>query len=196
MQLYYQIALLGRRDLAHAPTPQQGFEMTLLRMLAFKPNLNNTRLTTPATSNTIAAEVTSKPAQAPQPEPISCTENSVEWRTLLPKLELSGMAYALAANCSLANMTENKVELSLSAKHQPMLNQKLKERIAESLSRYLKRSIQLDIAITSAEITTPIKLEQHEQEQQLTNAKQTLLQDPKIKRLIDMYDATMDVSLV
>lgn len=37
VQLYYQIALHGRRDLPFAPTPQSGAEMTLLRMLAFHP---------------------------------------------------------------------------------------------------------------------------------------------------------------
>jgi DNA polymerase-3 subunit gamma/tau len=37
-QLYYQIALAGRRDLAMAPEPRAGFEMTLLRMLAFRPD--------------------------------------------------------------------------------------------------------------------------------------------------------------
>jgi DNA polymerase-3 subunit gamma/tau len=37
VQLYYQIALGGRRDLAMAPDPRMGFEMTLLRMLAFRP---------------------------------------------------------------------------------------------------------------------------------------------------------------
>ncbi|WP_430462598.1 DNA polymerase III subunit gamma/tau [Thalassolituus sp. LLYu03] len=37
LQLYYQIALSGRSDLAHAPDPRQGFEMVLLRMLAFRP---------------------------------------------------------------------------------------------------------------------------------------------------------------
>ena len=37
LQLYYQIALNGRTDLALAPDPRQGFEMTLLRMLAFRP---------------------------------------------------------------------------------------------------------------------------------------------------------------
>src|SRR5580698_1281047 len=36
-QLYYQIALAGRRDLNMAPEPRIGFEMTLLRMLAFRP---------------------------------------------------------------------------------------------------------------------------------------------------------------
>ena len=37
VQLYYQIALLGHRDLAIAPDARAGFEMTLLRMLAFAP---------------------------------------------------------------------------------------------------------------------------------------------------------------
>ena len=38
LQLYYQIAITGRRDLSLAPTPRSGVEMTLLRMLAFKPD--------------------------------------------------------------------------------------------------------------------------------------------------------------
>jgi len=37
VQLFYQTALLGRRDLPLAPDPRSGFEMVLLRMLAFKP---------------------------------------------------------------------------------------------------------------------------------------------------------------
>ena len=37
VQLFYQTGLLGRRDLSLAPDPRSGFEMTLLRMLAFKP---------------------------------------------------------------------------------------------------------------------------------------------------------------
>ncbi|MGB8326837.1 MAG: DNA polymerase III subunit gamma/tau, partial [Steroidobacteraceae bacterium] len=37
VQLFYQTAILGRRDLALAPDPRTGFEMTLIRMLAFRP---------------------------------------------------------------------------------------------------------------------------------------------------------------
>ncbi len=36
-QLFYQIALNGKRDIALAPDPRSGFEMTLLRMVAFRP---------------------------------------------------------------------------------------------------------------------------------------------------------------
>ncbi len=37
VQLWYQMALGGRRDLGYAPSPRAGFEMSLLRMLAFRP---------------------------------------------------------------------------------------------------------------------------------------------------------------
>jgi len=37
VQLWYQMALHGRRDLPLAPSPRAGFEMSLLRMLAFRP---------------------------------------------------------------------------------------------------------------------------------------------------------------
>ncbi len=37
VQLYYQIALLGKRDLPLAPDARSGFEMVLLRMMAFRP---------------------------------------------------------------------------------------------------------------------------------------------------------------
>lgn len=38
IQLFYQIGLIGRRDLPLAPSPRIGFEMILLRMLAFYPD--------------------------------------------------------------------------------------------------------------------------------------------------------------
>lgn len=38
VQLWYQMALNGRRDIGQAPSPRAGFEMTVLRMLAFRPD--------------------------------------------------------------------------------------------------------------------------------------------------------------
>ena len=39
IQLLYQIALHGKRDLFYAPDPKSGFDMTLLRMLNFQPKM-------------------------------------------------------------------------------------------------------------------------------------------------------------
>jgi DNA polymerase III subunit gamma/tau len=40
IQLFYQTAITGRRDLGMAPDPRTGFEMTLLRMIAFRPAID------------------------------------------------------------------------------------------------------------------------------------------------------------
>ncbi|MES1998414.1 MAG: DNA polymerase III subunit gamma/tau [Pseudomonadota bacterium] len=47
VQLYYQIAILGRRDLALAPDEFAGFSMSLLRMLAFRPSSGSATLAAP-----------------------------------------------------------------------------------------------------------------------------------------------------
>ncbi len=39
LQLFYQICVLGKRDFSLAPDPRTGFEMTLFRLLAFKPEV-------------------------------------------------------------------------------------------------------------------------------------------------------------
>jgi DNA polymerase-3 subunit gamma/tau len=193
IQIYYQIALLGRRDLSLAPTPWQGLEMTLLRMLAFQPSKKNkntvaqTQLVTPIIEQKQTEKIIT-------PEIIATTLN--EWRDLLPKLQLSGMAQALAANCSLQQMTENKVILTLSALHQPMLHQKCVEKIEEALIRHLQRTIKLEVNLTSAEIFTPLKQHQQEKASELAQATETILQDTFVQKLIATYDATVEVSLL
>ena len=74
VQFYYQMGLIGRRDLPLAPDPRSGFEMVLLRMLAFRPadddsaprtSLKNLGIS-PATTDSEAALVAAKPtATAP-----------------------------------------------------------------------------------------------------------------------------------
>ena len=59
LQLHYQIGLLGRRDLPYAPHPRAGFEMTMLRMVAFAPASEAER----------AADRSAAPAPTPAPSP-------------------------------------------------------------------------------------------------------------------------------
>src|SRR5690606_37219764 len=69
VQLFYQLALHGRRDLPLAPDPRGGFEMALLRMLAFRPGtLTHTGPTAPATELSRQASAVPR-AQAPIPCP-------------------------------------------------------------------------------------------------------------------------------
>ena len=73
VQLYYQIAITGRRDLALAPDEHAGFNMTLLRMLAFHPANLPASPTPPAGGHAPVALPAAAPASpaAPSPAPHS-----------------------------------------------------------------------------------------------------------------------------
>lgn len=84
LQLYYQIALLGRRDIGLAPDEFAGFTMSLLRMLAFTPNEANAQKTqnnspnkplSVPLANTPKPQLIVKPAEAITSKVIS-TENA------------------------------------------------------------------------------------------------------------------------
>jgi DNA polymerase-3 subunit gamma/tau len=75
VQLFYQVALNGKRDIALAPDPRGGFEMILLRMLAFRPAAviddslgpGDLQPVVPAQQEVVAGEVDApvkKPAEA------------------------------------------------------------------------------------------------------------------------------------
>ena len=67
VQLFYQIGLIGQRDLALAPDPRTGFEMVLLRMLAFVPNVEHTNsaISVPVVQE---ASVPAKKSEDPAPQ--------------------------------------------------------------------------------------------------------------------------------
>jgi DNA polymerase-3 subunit gamma/tau len=93
VQLYYQIALNGRRDLPYAPDEFSGFCMTLLRMLAFAAGSGAPR---PLSSTRPA------PARAPAPQaaaPVAATPSAPEPVTpaALPRVEAVAEPSALPA---------------------------------------------------------------------------------------------------
>ncbi|WP_256676761.1 DNA polymerase III subunit gamma/tau, partial [Pseudomonas sp. PICF6] len=87
VQFYYQMGLIGRRDLPLAPDPRGGFEMVLLRMLAFRPADTDNAPRQPlkpvgisqatadsakpvAAAPVVAPAVASAPAAVEQPAPV------------------------------------------------------------------------------------------------------------------------------
>lgn len=72
VQLYYQIALNGRRDLYMAPDQKMGFEMTLIRMLAFRPLQDAASPASGAGPGAASSrEKAPRPAEATPPPPVS-----------------------------------------------------------------------------------------------------------------------------
>jgi DNA polymerase-3 subunit gamma/tau len=63
VQLFYQISLLGRKDLPYGADPRSGFEMVLLRMIAFKPQLGD------VAERPVSAQGSEAAAPPKKPEP-------------------------------------------------------------------------------------------------------------------------------
>ena len=86
VQFYYQMGLIGRRDLPLAPDPRGGFEMVLLRMLAFRPADADNAPTQPLKSVGInpatvdsrtAVASSASPTSRPQPAPAPVLDKPV-----------------------------------------------------------------------------------------------------------------------
>lgn len=90
-QLFYQAALMGRKDLAVTPDARMGFEMTLLRMLAFRPGTDRREPPTTDSSRTGADAQESRdepdPASAPAPAPAVEPERAAEQAPEVPTTE-------------------------------------------------------------------------------------------------------------
>ena len=102
LQLYYQIALLGRRDLALAPDPRTGFRMTLLRMLAFRPADAATpepqpRVRRPRRSRPLRRRVRRRPAATPAWTPVPRAAPAADWAQIVAQLEIMAGARAGAS---------------------------------------------------------------------------------------------------
>lgn len=188
IQLYYQIALIGRRDLSLAPDPAYGFEMVMLRMLAFKP--------TTLGSSVSIEKISAHPATVQAASTPPMTKNATSWNEILPKLALSGLTHALAANCVLEKSTDETIELTLSTTHESMLTTKLTARIEEALRRYFNRPITLKISLTTSALNTPIKQQQKIQEARQASATQSITSDSNVQKIVDLFNATLDVNSV
>ncbi|UTW04222.1 DNA polymerase III subunit gamma/tau [Amphritea atlantica] len=71
VQLFYQTALMGRKDLPFVPDAREGLEMTLMRMLAFRPvSMSHQGLSQPKASDTVSSATS-----APQSEAAANTVN-------------------------------------------------------------------------------------------------------------------------
>ncbi|WP_091639955.1 DNA polymerase III subunit gamma/tau [Aquisalimonas asiatica] len=110
VQLFYQIGLTGRRDLPLAPEPRMGFEMVLLRMLAFRPDDGTTP---PAGGHAPAAARATTPQQAPAggtAAPRSAAPGNGSVGVAAPRDTGFGADPAEAANAAIADAVEERAE--------------------------------------------------------------------------------------
>lgn len=185
IQLFYQIALTGRKDLPLAPTPKIGLEMTLLRMLAFKPAAsNNAPSVRPPTMATT-------PSAQPKTVPTASSSADPQWAEMIKGMNLSGMTAAIASNCMLEKMTTDEVVLVVDPSHSILLNKKQEERLAQSLQTYLQRPVSLTIRTGKEKMATPAAQELQHKATRKTLAHDAIAQDPNVQKLMSTFNATI-----
>jgi DNA polymerase-3 subunit gamma/tau len=193
VQLFYQIGLIGRRDLRMAPDLRGGLEMVLLRMLAFRPVSveqpvqpvpEQTRKVPSAEQVTTAARV---PAQARSP----AVASGDDWRSLVDSMQLKGVLRELAMNCALKSNDRNSWKLVLDTSHQQLLSKERQQRLEQSLCEVLQQTVQLEIEVQGNTDNTPAQQQLQEAEARQADAVSAIESDPNVKAIQKVFDATL-----
>jgi DNA polymerase III subunit gamma/tau len=170
VQLYYQIATTGRRDLSFAPDARTGFDMALLRMLAFRPSdgaapaTSGGQRSTPSPQRSVpttpsapaAAPVQqARPAPAPSysapthaPAPVAASRVAdagglSDWEALIQRADLRGPLGQLAQNSALHGREGNTLVLALQPTHMHLAVEPMVSQIADRLSEVMGEQVRL-----------------------------------------------------
>jgi len=207
VQLFYQVAIMGRRDLNLAPDPRSGAEMTLLRMLAFKPAA--TEVTGEGAGPTGGGRADVRPAvrsdaktvkaDAAQPAGRPAATRSwsdPDWSQLVGDLELNGAVRLLASNCAYLRRAGNTIYLSLDPRSDSILTKQRQDVIAERLTAHFGERLVIDIELGSAQEETPVQQESRLAGERLEEARRTLEADPNVQTLKKMFGAELKTDTI
>jgi DNA polymerase-3 subunit gamma/tau len=176
VQLFYQIGLLGRRDLPLAPEPRGGFEMLMLRMLVFRPDTGNVQPQAAQTS--MPRSYTSVPTKVASPAPTSSLSSGEDWGSIVQSLGFTKMLRQLAINCELKKREGNTWHLSLPPTHKHLLLPGKSEEIEEILQKHYGDSQCVHIRVEHPKTETPAIAQQRIQEANQKYAVKTVDKDP------------------
>jgi DNA polymerase-3 subunit gamma/tau len=200
VQLFYQIAVLGRRDLHLAPEPRSGAEMTLLRMLAFRPASVSTgsaggdsgadKARAAASGTAPAAKVVRAHTVEPSPAVVSKWQEP-NWDELTAKLTLPGAVRLLAGNSAYLRREGGTVFLSIDPRSESLLTLPRKEALAAALSEKFGEELSIDIAIGEAAEETPLQKDSRRASEKMDAARESLESDPNVIALQDMFGAEL-----
>ena len=213
MQLYYQIGLLGRRDLPLAPEPRAGAEMVLLRMLAFRPDGGDA----PKRSNPVAVTAAKPQAAAtspelnaravganpptppmPSPAPGPASSNGAQadtaWADWIEAMGLRGLSRQLAEHCVLRGVEGDQVLLGLIPAGEALRTPGNEKRMVEALCEHLGRKIRVSIEIVRdgvEEAATPAAQAAQARADRQRAAEQSIADDPNVRAMQERLGAQL-----
>jgi DNA polymerase-3 subunit gamma/tau len=208
VQLYYQTALLGRRDLELAPDAGTGFRMTLLRMLAFRPGPQNAgrpgiggaaagraamASDSAAAGRALAGTTPTQrlPTGAASASAAAAVGPVGDWTALLAALDLQGAPRQLAANCLLLGCGDGTVRLTLDPRNALLRTKAQEEKLSQALARHFGRPIRLEIELGEAALETPARAEERAQAQRQAQAQAAFEEDDTVGALKRRFSANV-----
>ena len=200
VQLWYQMAVSGRRDLGLAPTPRAGFEMALLRMLAFRP-LDATSIQAPAPAVQLPG-VPAAPAVAAriaEPSPIVRSVATIatpapvtwplgkaeDWLALLDGADLKGPVRQLGSHCAFVAYQDGVLRLYLAQEDTHLRTENLVRQLGQAVTAALATPVQIrfDSALSVPGDTLHVRNERQRSERQVA-AEASFLADPVVSQLL------------
>ncbi len=212
VQLYYQTALIGRRDLHLAPDPRGGVEMTLLRMLVFRPAVADGGAAAAPAGSAISRKApasagksggaaapavarSTAPAVVASVSPATRGWQEPDWKTLVGTLALKGAARMLAINCAYLRRAGNTLYFNADRKAESVLTLQRQQALAEALSAHFGETLAVTIALDDGEpapeCLTPVQQESRDSDARYVAARQSLEADPNIRALKSLFGAEL-----
>ncbi len=205
VQLYYQMGLIGQKDLELAPDARMGFEMLMLRMLTFRPESLNQRnfssLQTPKINAKPSQNIRIKPliveSAIPQslsvidlvkstPKKNSAPENT--WANMIQAMGLKTLTKELANNCNFIKVEDDFCYLEMNANYALIGN--FKEKLEKALQQYYNKPLQLRISSQkSNNVATPARAQQQMRENKQSAAVDSINNDENVNALKEHFDA-------
>lgn len=220
LQLAYQIAVHGRNELGLAPDEYAGFVMTLLRLHAFRPERAGQAVAPRAAVSPASRRATppAAPHVAPSPKPAMPTVSSVasttvsavsptptlaepavadeDWHGLVSRLPLSGMSKQLAQHCEFSQRSDSQINLRLSPEHKHLLGKVQEDKLQSELQKHFGRSLRLVIDVSEPASETPAQRQKNAQRERQDKALTAMEQDPFVREMVDLFDASLDESSI
>ena len=213
-QLFYQLGLLGRRDLPLAPEPQVGFEMALLRMLAFKPEEQSSEPAPVARAIPAAATASATALAAPRAAPLpraaedpvaiaqavalpSAAPPELDWAATVARLETTGLVRELARHCALQSFNGRVVELALTPQLQNLRSDRQVKGLEQALRQVLQHEVVVRFVAPGAVSGTLLGQTPAQQFSEVEAARQAaaahqIEEDPNIQTLQRQFGATIE----
>ena len=210
LQLYYQIALMGRRDIEFAPDPKIGFDMTLLRLASFEPDgsagdhdeltetlvddespaASTERLDPPREGNQAIARVDDEST-----DEVAAAEpggDSADWWDVVAAMAPAGVTAMILKNANLTDRGPGRWLIRLDQSHESLLNDKQRAEIERLATTYAGRKLRVDFETGQLESETPMARESRIAKETREKAEATLMEDPNVRAMLDEFGGTLD----